>query len=97
MSFLSPQNIRSEKNFHLYTPGAARRAVTLEGSGALTISGPIQKNEDGCGVSPHLNVYAGGAFEAKRVPRLRLLRRKKNMRVTRKKIGRVRQPQRARC
>jgi len=42
MSFLSPQNIRADKNFHSHAPGA----VTLYGSGALTISGPIQKNED---------------------------------------------------
>jgi len=49
MSFLSPQNIRAGKNFHSRAPGAARRAVTLYGSDALTISGPIQKNEDGCG------------------------------------------------
>jgi len=49
MSFLSPQNIRAGKNFHSRAPGATRDAVTLYGSVALTISGPIQKNEDGCG------------------------------------------------
>jgi len=49
MSFLSPQNIRAGKIFHSNTPKVTRDAVTLYGSGALTISVPIQKNEDGCG------------------------------------------------
>ena len=83
MSFLSPQNIRADKNFHSHAPGA----VTLYGSGALTISGRFKKMKTAAGVSPHLNVYASGAFEAKRVPRLRLLRRKKIVRATRKKSG----------